>query len=181
MRNGKWQCPEKWNPAAQFIWLYPKSMQKWLTGLPRLCGTFSPLTVVPASLRQPAKTLPLLWPGIGVGIVCSSLFFIHHSEISRILISHDRIRQVLCKLVVPGPFVPRIRFFFCLLYQPWNSDSFSFIVLLYPSLIEQMITESTEAVCYTAGNLSVLTSMGCVCLVLNSPYQESLSPSFRST
>lgn len=168
MRNGKWQCPEKWNPA-QFIWLYPKSMQKWVTGLPRHCGTFSPLTVVLASLWQPAKTLAMLWPGVEVGIICSSLFLIHHSEISKILISQIRIRQVLRKLVVPGPFAPRIRFFFRLLYQPWNS--FSFIALLYPSLIEQMITESTKAVYYTAGNLTVLTSMGCVCLVLNSPYQ----------
>lgn len=179
MRNGKWQCPEKWNPAAQFIWLYPKSMQKWVTGLPRLCGTFSPLTVVPASLWQPAKTLALWWPWIGVGIVCSSLFFIHHSEISRILISHDRIRQVLCKLVVPGPFVPRIRFFFCLLYQPWNWLYFFHCspVSIFNRADDHWIHKSSVLYCRKSQG----SNKHGMCLSCTSPIQESLYPSFRST
>lgn len=93
--------------------IYPKSMQKWVAGLPVHCATLSSLTVVPAHLQQPATSLALLWQGRAGGVVlCSSLFLILRSEISRTLISQDRGRQVLCKQVVPGTFPARTGFFF---------------------------------------------------------------------
>ena len=97
----------------------------------------------------------------GGGVLCLSLFLILRSEISRTLTSQDRGRQVLCKQVVPGTFPTRTGFFFY--YSLETLTLFFFIALLYLSLIEQMTNESTKAVCYTAGNLRLLTKHG-MCL-----------------